>query len=188
MAGASGHQHGELPREVKAVPRLQRATRDRADVRMPLDASRPGPVLWLQRNTGNVATGTMIASVQRADDEKSEKDDGKPEETPALRLQYHAEVVALAAKRDEMVTAGATPEEIARALHKARRDLGVKYKNVTPEPLRSQIYQRNLDKYGDQLGPTIDYLRQSGKSWEQIIESALRTGGGDLGLQVRSKL
>lgn len=27
-----------------------------------------------------------------------------------------------------------------------------------------QIYQRNLEKYGDKLGPTIDYLRSKGKT------------------------
>ncbi|WP_404955685.1 hypothetical protein [Streptomyces sp. 147326] len=55
-------------------------------------------------------------------------------------------------------------------------------KDITPEPLRSQIYERNLQKYGDKLGPTIDWLGARGKTWEQIIESATRTGGQDLGL------
>jgi len=44
-----------------------------------------------------------------------------------------------------------------------------------------QIYQRNLQKYGDKLGPSIDYIRQQGKSWDDIINSATRTGGKDLG-------
>ncbi|GAB3505077.1 hypothetical protein GCM10027521_60590 [Amycolatopsis cihanbeyliensis] len=58
----------------------------------------------------------------------------------------------------------------------------MKYKDLTPEPLRSQIYTRNLEKYGDELGPTVEYLRSRGKSWDEIIASASRTGGGDLGL------
>jgi hypothetical protein len=58
---------------------------------------------------------------------------------------------------------------------------GVKYKDLTPEQLREAIYARNRVKYGDPLGPTIDYLRNKGKSWEDIIESAARTGGRDLG-------
>jgi len=63
-----------------------------------------------------------------------------------------------------------------------RRDLGIKYKHLTPPDLLATIYRRNLIKYGDQLGPTIDYLRRQGKSWEDIIESASRPGGADLGL------
>ena len=39
-----------------------------------------------------------------------------------------------------------------------------------------------LQKYGDKLGPTIEWLQSKGKSWTQIIESATRTGGKDLGL------
>ena len=43
------------------------------------------------------------------------------------------------------------------------------------------IYERNLNKYGDKLGPSIEYLRSKGNSWEDIIESAYRPGGEDLG-------
>ena len=81
-----------------------------------------------------------------------------------------------------MRAAGNSAEEIARALHAQRRALGVQYKNLTPDEPLQQIYERNLAKYGDKLGPTIDYLRNKGKSWEEIIESACRTGGKDLGL------
>ncbi|MFF4219382.1 FG-GAP-like repeat-containing protein [Streptomyces nondiastaticus] len=101
---------------------------------------------------------------------------------PPLRQAYINEVEALSQQAASMRAAGASPETIARTLHQARRDLGVKYKDLTPEPLRSEIYQRNLQKYGDKLGPTIDWLRAKGKTWEQIIESATRTGGQDLGL------
>lgn len=37
-------------------------------------------------------------------------------------------------------------------LHKARRNLGVKYKDATPQPLRDYIYEVNIDRYGDPLG------------------------------------
>lgn len=36
-------------------------------------------------------------------------------------------------------------------------------------------------EYGNPLGPTIEQLRAQGKTWEQIIESATRPGGEDLG-------
>jgi hypothetical protein len=79
--------------------------------------------------------------------------------------------------------AGKTPEEIARTLHQMRRDIGIKYKDLTPAEKMAEIHARNLKEYGDKLGPSIDYLRRvKEKSWDEIIESSSRTGGKDLGL------
>jgi hypothetical protein len=105
-----------------------------------------------------------------------------PEVLPPLREAYIREVEALKATAEQMRAAGKTPEEIARTLHQMRRNIGIKYKELTPPEMLEQIYQRNLEKYGDKLGPTIDYFRSRGKTWEEIIESACRTGGADLGL------
>lgn len=72
-------------------------------------------------------------------------------------------------------------EEIARTVHGMRREIGAAWKNRTPEGLRDEIYGRNLRDYGDELGPSIDFLRnEQGKSWEQIIESASRPGGKNI--------
>ncbi|WP_232376540.1 RHS repeat-associated core domain-containing protein [Amycolatopsis aidingensis] len=101
---------------------------------------------------------------------------------PPLRQSYIGEVEELASRAEQMRSQGLDSESIARTLHAARREIGIKYKDLTPEPLRSQIYARNLEKYGDELGPTVEYLRSRGKSWDEIIASASRTGGGDLGL------
>lgn len=106
----------------------------------------------------------------------------KPAPLPPLRQAYIKEVEGLADLEKTMRAAGSSEEEIARALHNARREIGVNYKEMTPEPLRSEIFQRNIDKYGDPLGPTFDTLLKRGKSLEDIIESAKRTGGRDLGL------
>ncbi|MFJ7278544.1 hypothetical protein [Kitasatospora sp. NPDC098663] len=61
----------------------------------------------------------------------------------------------------------------------------MKYKDATPEERREAICARNLAKYEDKLGPSVDWLRAHDKSWEDIIESATRTGGKDLGLGKR---
>lgn len=54
----------------------------------------------------------------------------------------------------------------------------MKYKDATPPDLRSYIYRMNLADNGDELGPTMDYLRNiKNKSWDDIIESASRPGG-----------
>ncbi len=103
-------------------------------------------------------------------------------ELPALRQAYVSEVRALEDVGLNSRAAGATPEATARMLSQMRRDLGEEYKNLTPPDELAKIYARNLEKYGDKLGPTIDYMRKvEGKTWEQIIEKAARPGGKDLG-------
>lgn len=99
-----------------------------------------------------------------------------------LRQSYVREVNQLREVREVMKKNEVAEEEIARTLHKMRRDLGEKYKNLTPSENREIIYSRNLKKYGDKLGPTIEWLRAQGHSWDEIAESATRTGGRDLGL------
>ncbi len=54
-----------------------------------------------------------------------------------------------------------------------RRDLGVKYKDMTPPTLRDVIYKRNTEKYDDKLGPTTEYLLQT-KSPIDIILSSVK--------------
>jgi hypothetical protein len=77
--------------------------------------------------------------------------------------------------------AGASSESVARMLHAERRSLGVHFKGLTPASDLERITQRNITKYNDPLGPSVDWLRGQGKTWDQIIESASRTGGKDLG-------
>ena len=98
----------------------------------------------------------------------------------AGRNAYVAEVKALAPKVAEMRAAGRSVEEIAIEVHGARRALGIKYKDITPPELLEKILERNIQRYGDALGPTIEWLRARGKTWEEIIESACRSGGEDL--------
>lgn len=98
----------------------------------------------------------------------------------ALRQAYEAEVRTLAEKAAQMKASGRSVEQIAIELHAERRALGVKYKDVTPPEILQKVLERNLRKYGDELGPSIEWLRKQGKSWQDIIESASRPGGGDL--------
>jgi uncharacterized Zn-binding protein involved in type VI secretion len=64
--------------------------------------------------------------------------------------------------------------DLASEANQARRQLGVQYKNLTPEPLRDFIYQINQDRYGDPLGPNVDYLVKQGRTYTDIIKSASR--------------
>jgi hypothetical protein len=51
---------------------------------------------------------------------------------------------------------------------------------LTPPDKLKEILERNRNQYGDELGPTIEWLRERGKSWEDIIDSSKRPGGKDL--------
>jgi hypothetical protein len=63
-----------------------------------------------------------------------------------------------------------------------RNALKVKYRELSPADFVKQAEARNVEKYGNPLGPTADQLRAQGKTWEQIIDSAARPDGKDLGL------
>ena len=93
-----------------------------------------------------------------------------------LRAEYERLVVGLGAKIQGLRATGLDDEAIARALHAERRALTVRFKQETPECLRSVLDERTMRRYGNPIGPTIEDLRRSGKSWIQIIESASRPG------------
>ncbi len=92
-----------------------------------------------------------------------------------LRIEYEEAVDGLKDMEIELRSQNNGEKEIAQKLHQARRDLGVKYKNLTPPELREYIYEVNQKRYGDPLGPSFDYLVDvKGKSYTEIIESAQR--------------
>ncbi|MGX7706927.1 cell wall-binding protein [Methylobacterium sp. Gmos1] len=93
-----------------------------------------------------------------------------------LRDRYEAAVRGLADRVAALRRAGLPPEAIAREVHAERRRLAIHYKGLTPEPYRSRIAARTLRVYGDPQGPSIEFLRAQGKSWEAIIAGATRPG------------
>jgi hypothetical protein len=95
---------------------------------------------------------------------------------PTKRQEYESLVMSLKSMSVQMRESDEDVEMIARTLHSARRSLAIQYKELTEEPLRSQLYKRSFEMYGDGTGPTIEYLRAKGKSWDQIIDSACRPG------------
>lgn len=97
-----------------------------------------------------------------------------------LREQYEEQVLGLTRKAEQLEQEGIGIPAIATAMHAERRALGIDFKNRSTPEARDRIYERNLERYGDKLGPTLEYLVSDGKSWEDIIESAARPGRGDL--------
>jgi RHS repeat-associated protein len=106
---------------------------------------------------------------------------GAAKALPPRRQQYVEAVQGLAGKVPGMREAGMSSEQIARALHAERNALKVQFRGMSPAEEVARFEARNLQKYGDKLGPSIEQLVERGKTWEQIIESATRPGGKDLG-------
>ena len=131
----------------------------------------------------NVASGPSSTKPPARDEAGPSGAGPASEEVLQGRDAYNAEIAGLGRTETKMRGEGKSDEQIARALNQQRRDIGERYKHLTPEPLRSQIYARNQAKYNDKLGPTVEWLRERGKSWADIIESSKHTGGGDLGLK-----
>jgi hypothetical protein len=93
--------------------------------------------------------------------------------TSPLRLEYEKKVYELRSLPEKLKLKGCSDEQIARAMHEKRRELGRRYKEAAPPLFREYIYVATAEKYGDPLGPTFEMLREK-KTCTQIIESASR--------------
>ncbi len=116
------------------------------------------------------------AGVEGASDPLQRQADEALEETnlPPLQQAYADAVLELKKRAVSLQASGMGMEQRARILHAERQALDEKYKALTPPDMLEKIYQRNIQEYGDKNGPTIDRLRQQGKSWKKIIAWALR--------------
>jgi hypothetical protein len=90
---------------------------------------------------------------------------------------YTDEVAGLEKVGNDLLASGKSEAEVAQTLNQMRRDLGIKYKEMTPPDLLDYIYKFNEARYGDKLGPTYEMLKQQGKTDAQIIASASRPLG-----------
>jgi hypothetical protein len=89
------------------------------------------------------------------------------------------EVAGLKEEAEVLKKAGVDSKEIAKKMWERRREIGVKYKNLTPEPLRDYIYEVNSERYKDPLGPSFESLVKSAEKkmvepYSTIIESSAR--------------
>ena len=96
------------------------------------------------------------------------------------RKAYEAEVESLAPKAEALKrqqgTSAEALEQIAKQLWEERRQLGARYKEATPKPLRDYIRELNMNRYsGDELGPSWDYMMDKYKgNYNEIIEASSR--------------
>ena len=83
---------------------------------------------------------------------------------PLLRQEYELAVKRIYQDVVKMRKAGRSEAEIAEMATARRRKVGLDFKERTDPDLREVIYGRNMDKYGDELGPY--YQRSSdGSGW-----------------------
>jgi hypothetical protein len=107
----------------------------------------------------------------------------------SLRSSYKHEIEStLRSELEKLEAEGASDEQIARQLHRLRQEIRCKYQAATPEKLAEEIRARNLAVYGDEAGPTIDFLRTvKNKTWREIIESSFKTNE-PIDLSLRSRV
>lgn len=114
-------------------------------------------------------------------------------EVKQIRDGYTQELTALKNTEGQLLQAGRTYEEVARHFSQARRDIGLRYKDATPNELKDFLYGRNIERYGDPLGPTIDRVilkaqqkgLQNDELWKHIIKKST-TPNEELNTIIRS--
>jgi hypothetical protein len=123
-----------------------------------------------------VATNSAVAFDRTSVEQQLIGSLGSNIKSNPLRLEYEQKVAAISLYADR-IQPDMTHDELralAEDANQARRQLGVEYKNLTPKPLRDFIYEVNQSRYGDPLGPDVDYLVDQGHTYTDIIQSAAR--------------
>lgn len=95
----------------------------------------------------------------------------------AEREEYHAKNKELYDMIDTMTAEGKSAEEIARAVSQRRNELRLEAYADDPEGLE-KVKKSNLETYGNEDGPTIDWLYEKYGSWQTIIEKSLSSNPG----------
>jgi hypothetical protein len=93
--------------------------------------------------------------------------------TNPLREEYMETVRSLTQEAEVLSSEGKSKEQIARTLHQRRIDIGKEYKGLTPGPLKEFILEVNMDRYGNEYGPSIEtLLKKYDGDWDTIIEKS----------------
>lgn len=98
-------------------------------------------------------------------------------EMKQVREEYHESMQELYVMISDMRAAGKETEEIARAVSTRRNELRLESYKDDPEGLEI-VKASNLATYGNENGPTPEYLYEKYGSWETVIEKALSSNPG----------
>ena len=93
------------------------------------------------------------------------------------REEYHESLQELYVMISDMRAAGEETEEIARAVSTRRNELRLESYKDDPEGLEI-VKASNLATYGNENGPTPEYLYEKYGSWETVIEKAISSNPG----------
>ena len=87
------------------------------------------------------------------------------------RIDYHESIEDMYQEYLEMKAAGKSVEEMARAMSAERNEVRLDSYDDDLEGL-AMVKARNLQVYGDENGPTADYLYEKYGSWQTVLDKA----------------
>ncbi len=93
------------------------------------------------------------------------------------RITYHEGFAELYELLDQMQEAGATTEQMARAISTKRNELRMKVAFNDPAEL-ARLKARNLEQYGNENGGTPEYFFERYGSWETVLEKSFSVNSG----------
>lgn len=103
-----------------------------------------------------------------------------PEAVSELRAQreaYFGSMSELYRMIEDMLMEGKNVEEIARAVSTRRNEIRMESYEGDPEGLEA-LRKSNLETYGNENGPTLEWLYEKYGSWQMVLEKALSTNRG----------
>ena len=93
------------------------------------------------------------------------------------RIAYHESFQEMHDLFNEMKKAGASTEQIARAVSNKRNELRLAAYKDDPEGLE-RAKKRNLEEYGDENGGSPEFFYKKYGSWEKVIEKSFSVNSG----------
>lgn len=105
------------------------------------------------------------------------KDPAVVNELRDRREEYHESIRELYQMILDMKAVGKSTEEIARAVINRRNEIRIESYKDDLEGLE-KLKQSNLDTYGDENGPTPEFLYDKYGSWEMVMSKALSSNPG----------
>ena len=93
------------------------------------------------------------------------------------RIAYHESIAEMYEMLHDMQVAGASTEEIARAVSAKRNEIRIASYANDPEGL-ARLKARNLEQYGNENGGSPEYFYERYGSWETVIDKSFSTNSG----------
>ncbi len=93
------------------------------------------------------------------------------------RIKYHESLGEMYAIVKDMKARGCTTEEIARAVSTKRNEIRFLSNSDDPEKAAA-AKASNLATYGNEMGPTPEYLYEKYGSWETVMEKSFSVNSG----------